>query len=49
VADAFVALCTAILHIEGACRPAMNDGVDPWLKEREGAIWVPTITTRVPV
>ncbi len=39
-ADAFVALCTAILHAEGACRAAV-DG-DPYVKEREGAIWVPT-------
>ncbi len=38
-ADAFVALCTAILHAEGACHEAI-DG-DPFLKEREGAIWVP--------
>ncbi len=41
-ADAFVALCTAILHAEGACRPAILDG-DPVTKEREGAIWVPSI------
>jgi Protein of unknown function (DUF429) len=45
VADAFVALCTAILHAEGACRAAV--AADPiWqehlLKEWEGAIWVPT-------
>ena len=40
-ADAFVALCTAILHAEGACRPALIDGAPRWLKEREGAIWVP--------
>jgi hypothetical protein len=38
-ADAFVALCTAILQAEGACHEAI-DG-DPLLKEREGAIWVP--------
>jgi hypothetical protein len=38
-ADAFVALCTAILHAEGACHEAI-DG-DPPLKEREGAVWVP--------
>ncbi|WP_437611917.1 hypothetical protein WMF20_07505 [Sorangium sp. So ce834] len=48
VADAFVALCTAILHAEGACRPAIAS--DPiWqerlLKEWEGAIWVPAIAT----
>lgn len=48
VADAFVALCTAILHAEGACRPVL--AADPlWherlVKEWEGAIWVPAITT----
>ena len=51
VADAFVALCTAILYAEGACRPVLAP--DPvWqehlLKDREGAIWVPTITTSAP-
>jgi hypothetical protein len=51
VADAFVALCTAILHAEGACRPVLAP--DPvWqehlLKDWEGAIWVPTITTNAP-
>jgi hypothetical protein len=51
VADAFVALCTAILHAEGACRPAVAS--DPmWqerlLKEWEGAIWVPTIASSPP-
>ena len=40
-ADAFVALCTGILHAEGACRAAF-DG-DPWLKSIEGAIWIPSI------
>ncbi len=40
-ADAFVALCTAILHAEGACRPAI--GGAPYLKEVEGAVWVPGI------
>jgi hypothetical protein len=48
VADAFVALCTAILHAEGACRPALApDPVWPAhrLKEWEGAIWVPTLRT----
>jgi hypothetical protein len=40
-ADAFVALCTAILHAEGACRAAF-DG-DPSLAEREGVVWVPRI------
>jgi Protein of unknown function (DUF429) len=51
VADAFVALCTAILHAEGACRPVLApDPVWPErsLKEWEGAIWVPTITTEQP-
>lgn len=48
VADAFVALCTAILHAEGACRPVLAP--DPVWQERllmgcEGAIWVPAITT----
>ena len=38
-ADAFVALCTAILHAEGACRPA--EGADLSLTLREGAIWIP--------
>jgi hypothetical protein len=45
-ADAFVALCTAILHAEGACR-AVVDG-DPFLKESEGAIWVPSIVCSAP-
>jgi hypothetical protein len=40
-ADAFVALCTAILHVEGGCRMA-GDG-DPYLKTIEGAVWVPSI------
>ncbi len=43
-ADAFVALCTAILHAEGACRPAIIEG-DLSLKEREGAIWVPRMAS----
>ena len=43
VADAFVALCTAILHAENGCRPVLAP--DPtWqerlVKEWEGAIWV---------
>ncbi|MBK8259304.1 MAG: DUF429 domain-containing protein [Polyangiaceae bacterium] len=50
VADAFVALCTAILHAENACRPAL--GPDParerQLADCEGAIWVPTITAGAP-
>jgi len=51
LADAFVALCTAILHAENGCRPALAP--DPtWpehpLKEWEGAIWVPTVTTSAP-
>lgn len=41
-ADAFVALCTGILHAEGACRAAVEG--DPRLKETEGVIWVPTIS-----
>jgi hypothetical protein len=40
-ADAFVALCTGILHAEGACSAAI-DG-DPYFKQTEGAIWVPRI------
>jgi hypothetical protein len=42
-ADAFIATCTAILHAEGACRQASIEGANRWLREREGAIWVPTI------
>jgi Protein of unknown function (DUF429) len=52
VADAFVALCTAILYAENGCRPLLApDSTWPeWaLKEREGAIWVPTITVSAPV
>ncbi len=45
-ADAFVALCTAILHAEGACRAA-TDG-DSFVKEREGAVWVPSIACSKP-
>ena len=50
VADAFVALCTAILHAEGACRPALTP--DPrWPDQQvmawEGAIWVPTIAPTI--
>jgi hypothetical protein len=45
-ADAFVALCTAILHAEGACRAA-GDG-NPCLKGTEGAIWVPSIACTGP-
>lgn len=45
-ADAFVALCTAILHAEGACRAAI-DG-DPFLKESEGLVWVPSIPCSQP-
>ncbi len=44
VADAFVALCTAILHAEGACLPAVAPdpvGDQPDLRSWEGAIWVP--------
>lgn len=39
-ADAFVALCTAILHAEGATRAA--DG-----NERDGAIWVPSLGSSI--
>ncbi len=45
-ADAFVALCTAILHAEGACRAAI-DG-DPLLKESAGAVWVLGIACSAP-
>ena len=51
VADACVALFTAILHAEGQRRPVLAlDAALPerlW-KESEGAIWVPTITTSSP-
>ena len=40
-ADAFVALCTAILYAEGECREAILHDAPAGLKEREGAIWVP--------
>jgi hypothetical protein len=40
-ADAFVALCTAILHAEGGCRIAVRD--DGHLKVGEGGIWVPKV------
>ncbi len=51
VADAFVALCTAILHAENGCRPVLAP--DPaWqeqlVKEWEGSIWVPIITASPP-
>jgi len=47
-ADAFVALCTAILQAEGACSPAMvPDPIGQVMKEWEGAIWVPTVSTSV--
>jgi hypothetical protein len=44
VADAFVALCTAILYAEGACRPAVEApslALEREILAREGAIWVP--------
>lgn len=47
LADAFVALCTAILYAEDACHaPLALDPTcpEPLLKEREGAIWVPSPT-----
>lgn len=46
MADAFVALCTAILHAEGRCRPALPLGPAQEaqaLMEREGAIFVPAL------
>jgi hypothetical protein len=47
-ADAFVALCTAILQAEGACSPALvPDPIGQLMKESEGAIWVPSIGTGV--
>lgn len=45
-ADAFVALCTAILHAEGSSRAAING--DPLLKEREGVVWVPSFACSKP-
>ncbi len=51
VADAFVTLCPATPDAENGCRPV--HALDPtWperlVKEWEGAIWVPTITTSAP-
>jgi hypothetical protein len=43
-ADAFVALCTAILHAEGACRMAIGPGIRRPVPD--GAIWVPSLATR---
>jgi hypothetical protein len=43
-ADAFIALCTAILHAEGTCRMAIDGEAS--LKASEGAIWVPRIACR---
>ncbi|AKV04358.1 hypothetical protein AKJ09_11021 [Labilithrix luteola] len=46
VADAFVALCTAILYAQGACHPAIASdpaGDHHPLEELEGVIWVPSI------
>lgn len=40
-ADALVALCTAILHAEGACHTAFD--ADRHTEQSEGAIWVPKI------
>jgi hypothetical protein len=48
VADAFVALCTAILHAEGATCPALppsEAGAAQRRLEREGAIWIPSVTS----
>lgn len=52
VADALVALCTAVLHAENGCRAVL--ALDPaWpeatLKEREGAIWIPAIASNTSV
>jgi hypothetical protein len=41
-ADAFVALCTAIIKAEGGCRMAADGGA---LTENEGAVWVPSISS----
>jgi len=52
VADAFVALCTAILYAEHRCSPVLmphpmcEEGL---LKECEGAIWVPSTIASSPV
>jgi hypothetical protein len=46
MADAFVALCTAILHAEGRCHPAVPLGPaqeTQAVMEREGAIFVPAL------
>jgi hypothetical protein len=46
IADAFVALCTAVLYAEGACRPAMAPDPswpEPVVTAWEGAIWVPPV------
>jgi hypothetical protein len=40
-ADAFAALCTAILYREGQCRAATGD--EPTAHRFEGAIWVPRL------
>jgi hypothetical protein len=45
-ADAFVALCTAILHAEGACRAAAQG--NPLLQQREGTVWVPSVSCSPP-
>lgn len=45
-ADAFVALCTAIVHAEGGCRMATDGG--GYLNEIEGAVWVPSIASSEP-
>jgi hypothetical protein len=39
VADAFIALCTSILHAEGACRPSIDTDAHQMMSE--GTIWVP--------
>ena len=45
-ADAFVALCTAILYCEGECRAATLG--DRWSMQTEGVIWVPRIEATPP-
>jgi len=44
-ADAFVALCTAILYAHGACRPALPASEEA-RAAREGIIWLPAAAPR---
>jgi hypothetical protein len=49
VADAFVALVTALLYAEGRCRPLLAPDArhpEPLLRQTEGAIWVPAAPKR---